>query len=294
MQINYTILYHAIPAFLVLIILEVIDSIKEHRFKNYKNNVLSNICLGTGAFGISFIVSGLALTIYSWVYQFRLFTIPASVWWTWVICFFADDFAYYWFHRCSHEIRFFWASHAVHHSAENYTFSAALRLPWTSNITGTFLFWVWMPLLGFEPAMIITMKSVSTVYQFWLHTEKIKKLPTWFEAFFNTPSHHRIHHSSEVEFLDKNHGGNLIIWDKMFGTFQPETRKTTYGLNKNLSSTNPLTIAFHEWNNIIEDFKKAKQRSDYINYVFNAPGWSNDGSSKTAKQLQHEFHIKLP
>ena len=286
MKIDYTILYHAIPAFAVLIVLETAEMMHEHRFSKGKHNMLSSISLGLVAFGISFIAKSVAIIIYGLIYQFKLFTIPTTLWSAWVICFFADDITYYWFHRMSHQIRFLWASHAVHHSSQTFNFSDALRLPWTSNLTGTFLFWAWMPLLGFEPAMVITMKSISTVYQFWLHTEKIKKLPNWMESIFNTPSHHRVHHSSELDYLDKNHAGTLIIWDKLFGTFQQETHKTIYGLTKNITSSNPLVIAFHEWKSIWHDFKKARHGMDYLNYFFNSPGWSHDGSTQTTKQLQ--------
>lgn len=142
------------------------------------------------------------------------------------------------------------------------------------------------------PALVILMKSASVIYQFWLHTEKIKKMPKWFEAVFNTPSHHRVHHASNVEYLDKNHAGMLIIWDKMFGTFQPETSKPKYGLTENIKSYNPLVIAFYEWKNIYRDIKRSNKLSDRINYLFKPPGWSHDGSQKTSKQLQYENNSK--
>lgn len=203
--------------------------------------------------------------------------------------FFSDDFSFYWFHRFSHKIRFLWASHKVHHSSEKLTFISGLRVPWTSDLTGNFLFWAWMPFIGFAPYMVIFMKSASVLYQFWLHTETIKKLPKWFEAAFNTPSHHRVHHSSDVEYLDKNHAGTLIIWDKFFGTYQEEIFKPKYGLTENIKSFNPFVIAFHEWKSLFNDFKKAKSLSHGIQYLFNSPGWSHDGSTKTTKQLQSEL-----
>ena len=173
--------------------------------------------------------------------------------------FFSDDFSFYWFHRFSHQIRFLWASHKVHHSSEKFTFISGLRVPWTSDLTGNFLFWAWMPLIGFEPYMVIFMKSANVLYQFWMHTETIKKLPKWFEAVFNTPSHHRVHHGSNVEYLDKNHAGTLIIWDKLFGTYQEEIFKPKYGLTEDIKSFNPFVIAFHEWKNIFRDLKKQKK-----------------------------------
>ncbi|MGH2565918.1 MAG: sterol desaturase family protein, partial [Ginsengibacter sp.] len=163
------------------------------------------------------------------------------------------------------------------------------RVPWTSGFTGNFLFWVWMPLLGIEPYMIILMKSISVLYQFWMHTETIKKLPKWFEMLFNTPSHHRVHHGSNIEYLDKNHGGTLIIWDKLFGTFQQEIFKPTYGLTENIKSLNPFVIEFYEWKNLFNDLRKSGKLKDRFHYLFNSPGWSYDGKTKTAKQLQSQL-----
>ncbi len=279
------------PGILILLTAESVEMIKEHRFGKGKNDMLASLCVGLVAITISALIKTSVSFVFSWVYQFRVFTPPAA-WWVWIICFFGDDLSYYWFHRCSHQVRFFWASHAVHHTAETFTLTAALRVPWTSNITGTFLFWAWMPLLGLSPAMVVTMKSLSSVYQFWLHTEKIKKLPKWFEAVFNTPSHHRVHHASDTDYLDKNHGGTLIIFDKLFGTFLKETHKPVYGLTKNIESSNPLVIAFHEWNNLAKDIKKAKTAGDCINFMFNAPGWSNDGNSKTTRALRHVTYME--
>jgi sterol desaturase/sphingolipid hydroxylase (fatty acid hydroxylase superfamily) len=283
MQLDANILYQAVPALLVFVIAEAVYMIKEHRHDN--KDMLVSIGLALGALPLSILVKGIVLYTYTLIYEFRLFTIP-TVWWAWVICFFADDFSYYWYHRLSHQIRFFWASHMVHHSSEQFTLSAGLRVPWTSNLTGTFLFWAWMPLIGINPYMVIFMKSLSVIYQFWMHTESIKKLPNWFEAVFNTPSHHRVHHSSDVEYLDKNHAGTLIIWDKMFGTYKEEEFKPKYGLTENINSANPFVIEFFEWKNIFKDLKKTNSIKHRIQYLFNSPGWSHDGSTKTTKQLQ--------
>jgi sterol desaturase/sphingolipid hydroxylase (fatty acid hydroxylase superfamily) len=286
MRSDYTILYHAIPVIVLLIAVEMIEKIKDGQFKFYKKSFIANLAMGSIAFVLSFIVKSAALLVYSWVYELRLFTIPSNVWWAWIICFFADDFSYYCFHWANHHIRFLWASHAVHHSAEFFSPSVALRLPWTANFTGTFLFWGWMPLIGLDPTMIIIMKFISALYQVWIHTEKIGKLPKWVEAIFNTPSHHRVHHASNMDYLDKNHGGTLIIWDRIFGTFQKETVKPKYGLTKNITSQNPFTIEFHEWKNMIKDFKRAKKISDYLHFFFDVPGWSNDGNMKTTKSIR--------
>jgi sterol desaturase/sphingolipid hydroxylase (fatty acid hydroxylase superfamily) len=270
-----------------MIILEAIELIRDNHFGEGKKSLFASVCIGFVAIAISWLTKGFIFYIYDWFYCFRLLTLP-NVWWVWVICFFADDFSYYWFHRCSHQVRFFWASHIVHHSPQTYTLSTALRVPWTSNITGNFLFWLWMPLLGMPPVTIITMKSLSTIYQYWLHTEKIKKLPAWIETIFNTPSHHRVHHSSLVEHLDKNHGGTLIIWDRLFGTFLCEDSKPVYGLTKNIMSNNPFVIAFHEWVCLFRDLKKSKTLRDGVNFLFNSPGWTNNGNGKTTRMLRAE------
>jgi sterol desaturase/sphingolipid hydroxylase (fatty acid hydroxylase superfamily) len=284
-----TLFYHATPALLILIGAEAIYMIKMHRHDN--KDMLSTLGLVIGRIPVSAITNGLVIYSYTLIYHSRFFTIPDTYWWVWVICFFSDDFSFCWFHRFSHQIRFLWASHKVHHSSEKFTFISGLRVPWTSDLTGNFLFWAWMQLIGFEPYMVIFMKSANVLYQFWMHTETIKKLPKWFEAVFNTPSHHRVHHGSNVEYLDKNHAGTLIIWDKLFGTYQEEIFKPKYGLTEDIKSYNPLVIAFHEWRNIFRDLKKAKNIREGLHYCFKPPGWSNDGTTKTTRQLQSELKV---
>jgi sterol desaturase/sphingolipid hydroxylase (fatty acid hydroxylase superfamily) len=281
-----TILLRVLPGFLLLIIAEAFFLIKEHRHN--KSDLLSSIGIGLGAIPPGLMGNGIVIYTYTIIYQYRFFTIPSDCWWAWLCCFFADDLSYYWFHRLSHNVRFLWASHLVHHSSESFSFSTGIRVPWTSNITGTFLFWAWMPLIGIEPGMVILMKSLSVIYQFCMHTEAIVKLPAWYEAVFNTPSHHRVHHASDIEYLDKNLGGNLIIWDRIFGTYQEESHKPKYGLTKNISSPNPFVIVFHEWKNLFNDFRKTKSFKHRLQYFFRPPGWSHDGSTKTTKQLRVE------
>src|SRR5690606_20222356 len=149
---------------------------------------------------------GVIFGFYTLLYQFRLFDIGAQ-WWAWVLLFFADDFSYYWFHRTAHSSRYFWASHVVHHPSQKYNLGPALRQTWSGDLSGRFIFLMWLPLLGFHPLMIMTMQSISLLYQFWIHTEVIKKFPRPIEFIFNTPSHHRVHHSSDIKYLDKNHAG---------------------------------------------------------------------------------------
>lgn len=280
------ILVDAIPGFIILIAAEVIFAVKTQRELYNIKDASTSIALGLGNLFVGIFAKVIMALVYTWLYKYRLFTIPFTAWWGWVLCFFADDFSYYWFHRVSHNVRYFWASHVVHHTSEYYNLAAALRQTWTGNLTGAFLFWSWMPLVGFEPGMIFLMQSVSLLYQFWIHTETVQKMPRWYEFIFNTPSHHRVHHGSNLLYLDKNHAGILIIWDRMFGSFQPEDFRPTYGLTKNVETFNPVKVAFHEWMNIGKDLKRARTFKDYLNYIFNAPGWSHDGSTKTTRQLR--------
>jgi len=282
------ILVNAVPGFVILIIAEVIYAVRTQKELYEIKDAATSIALGLGNLFAAIFTKSIILFMYIWVYEHRIYTLPYNTWWAWVLCFFADDVSYYWFHRKSHEIRFFWASHVVHHSSERYNLAAALRQNWTGNVTGTFLFWSWMPFLGFQPGMVMLMQSASLIYQYWIHTEAINKMPKWFEFIFNTPSHHRVHHGSDLLYLDKNHAGTLIIWDRLFGTFQPEQFRPKYGLTKNVQTFNPVKVAFHEWAHIFRDLRKAGSISNAWRYLTNAPGWSHDGTSKTTKQLKED------
>jgi sterol desaturase/sphingolipid hydroxylase (fatty acid hydroxylase superfamily) len=176
----------------------------------------------------------------------------------------------------------------VHHSSQHYNLAAALRQTWTGNLTGTFLFWAWMPLVGFHPIWVLFMQQVSLIYQFWIHTETINRLPAPLEAVLNTPSHHRVHHGSDLKYLDRNHGGILIIWDRIFGTFQPEEERPTYGLTNNIGSFNPFVVAFKTWTELARKAKNAGSVGNAVKYFIEPPGWSHDGSTKTADQLRKE------
>jgi sterol desaturase/sphingolipid hydroxylase (fatty acid hydroxylase superfamily) len=275
MKINLTYFCWLLPILILVISLEVVEMKKEGRFAAHKNDLFASLVIGFVAIAISLLLKTFIFFVYSWMYKFRLSTIPLAAWWPWIFCFFADDFSYYWLHRTNHHVRIFWVSHSVHHSIETLTLASGMRVPWTNFITGNFLFWLWMPLVGFNPAMIMTMKSINEIYQFWLHTEKIKKLPAWIEFMFNTPSHHRVHHGCDHDYLDKNLGGTLIIFDRLFGTFVEETHQAVYGLTKKIKSTNPIVIVFEGWKNLFRDLKKSKRLSDYLNHIFNSPGWNS-------------------
>ncbi|MGA0555021.1 sterol desaturase family protein [Larkinella sp. VNQ87] len=280
------VIHYAIPAFVILLLAEVMVTAIQQKDYYATRDTLSSLSMGIGNVIIGLVGKLLVFGAYSLVYEYRFLTIDLTRWWAWVILFFADDFSYYWFHRISHSSRYFWASHVVHHSSQKYNLGTALRQTWTGNLSGAFLFWIWLPLLGFHPAAVMTMQAVSLLYQFWIHTELIHRLPGWIEAIFNTPSHHRVHHGSNLKYLDKNHGGVLIIWDRLFGTFQPEQERPSYGLTKNIETHNPVRIAFHEWVDLGRDVFRAGSIQHAVRYLFGPPGWSHDGSRKTTRQLR--------
>jgi sterol desaturase/sphingolipid hydroxylase (fatty acid hydroxylase superfamily) len=278
-----SLIHLAIPAFIALLILEAIvaawrgDDIYEAR------DTATSLAMGVGNVLINLGWKGVAFGIYTAVHRFALFDLGTGAV-VWIALLFADDFCYYWFHRASHEIRFFWAGHVTHHSSRRYNLSTALRQSWTSSFTGV-LFWMPLPLLGFRPEMVMTMTAISLLYQFWIHTELIGKLGA-IEWVMNTPSHHRVHHGANVRYLDRNYAGIFIIWDRLFGSFEPETAPVRFGLTKNIDSYNPLWVAFHEWVGIARDVMKAPTIAAAMGYIFAPPGWQPDGEGWTSKQLQ--------
>lgn len=279
-------IYFAIPYFLILIGLELYINYKEHKGWYEVKDSVASISMGLGSLVINLGVKLFYFGVYTYIYQhYRLFTL-GNTWWVWVLLLFADDFSFYWHHRLSHEIRILWAAHENHHSSQHYNLSTALRQSWT-ELLYKYIFWLWLPLVGFEPWMIFAMMSVSLAYQFWVHTEGIRRLGP-LEWIFSTPSAHRVHHASNVIYLDRNHGGIFIIWDRLFGTYQKELDEepVRYGLTKNVESFNPLVIATHEYVNIANDVKHTHGFWNKVKRFFMPPGWSPDGSTLTAKELR--------
>lgn len=225
--------------------------------------------------GTVFLVLNLALglaflPLLDWLYEGSLLHLDDGVV-TWIAVMIVWDFAFYWMHRAEHEVRLLWASHVTHHSSERYNLSTALRQTWTPYPEHLFM----LPLawLGFPPVMVIATFGFNLVYQFWIHTEAIDRMPRWFEAVFNTPSHHRVHHGSNPRYLDRNYAGVLIVWDRLFGTFEAEDEPVVYGLTKNIHSFNPLTIAFHEHRAIWNDVRAATDLGTKAGHVLRGPGW---------------------
>lgn len=285
------VIIYAIPFFVLAMLLEFFVASTKNIKSYTTKDAFSSIAMGLGNVFIGLVSKLFVFAALYYVYEnFRVFTIPIT-WWSFIILIFLDDFSYYWFHRTSHENRFFWASHVVHHSSKHYNLSTALRQTWTGSFY-SFIFWLWLPLIGFHPGIIIFQMGISLLYQFWIHTELIQKTPKWIEFFFNTPSHHRVHHGSNPIYLDRNHAGILIIWDKLFGTFQPELKseKVKYGLVVNIKTYNPIFIAFNEWGALFKDLNtKNISVRNRIRYLYKPPGWKHDGTGKLSTDLKEEW-----
>src|SRR3546814_83201 len=227
------------------------------------------------------------------VYQFRLFDIGIafkSWWWAWVLCFFLDDLAYYAFHHSAHRVRWFWASHVIHHSSQHYNLSTALRQTWTGFFSLTFLFRLPLFLIGFPPAMVFFCAGLNLIYQFWIHTEANRRLPRWFEAVMNKPSHHRGHHGVKPRYFAANCAGVIMSWDEMVGSVGPgrEDEPGRYGSVKQLGSFNILGAAVHEWGGIAKDVWGAPGKHK-LSYMWREPGWSHDGSRATSATIKQRW-----
>jgi alkylglycerol monooxygenase len=263
----------SIPIFFILIGIELLVERFTHQKLYRLQDAIANLSCG-----ITSQLSGLFLRIFGiGVYQllfekFAFFTLDNSQWWYWVALILLVDVAYYWAHRMSHEINLFWGGHVVHHQSEEYNLSVALRQS-SLQVIWTFGFSLPIAFLGFNTFDFALIGAFNTLYQFWIHTETINKLPRWFEFIFNTPSHHRVHHGRDPKYIDKNHAGSLIIWDRMFGTFQPEEEKPTYGITKPLNSWNPIYANFSHYVSMAEDLKVIPKWSDRLRYLFKKPGW---------------------
>ena len=197
--------------------------------------------------------------------------LPTDTWWYWVALLLGLDLCYYWHHRFSHRVRIGWAGHQAHHSSEYMNFGTALRQKW--NPWFELVFWMPLPLLGFEPWTLYVAWSVNLIYQFVVHTELVHKMWRPIELVFNTPSHHRVHHGSDPEYLDKNYAGILIIWDRMFGTFVEEQQRPKYGLTKPVNTYNLLTLEYGQYAEIGRDVRAARSWRERIGYVLGPPGW---------------------
>jgi alkylglycerol monooxygenase len=261
----------AIPIYFLLIGIELLVE----RFSQQKiyrlNDAVTNISCGitsqlTGIFFKIFTIG-----IYALIFEnLRFFTVT-STWYSWILLFFLVDLGYYWAHRMSHEINLFWGGHVVHHQSEDYNFSVALRQS-SFQVLWTFAFFLPLAFLGFQTVDFLLISALNTVYQFWIHTETIGKLG-FLEKFLNTPSHHRVHHGRDPKYIDKNHAGVFIIWDKLFGTFQEEEERPTYGITTPINSWNPVWVNMAHYADMYEKWGRIRGFSNKLKFLFKKPGW---------------------
>jgi sterol desaturase/sphingolipid hydroxylase (fatty acid hydroxylase superfamily) len=280
------------PLMAMLIIGEMLYSHYHHRHLYTPGDTFINLVCTSWNFLNDLLFRGIALAILIWFGTHQILTFTDKGWVYWILLFLAQDLAYYILHVADHYCRFFWATHSTHHSSEKFNFTVAIR----SSVFQPFyrfLFYIPLTLVGFEALDIVFMYAACQVYGFWVHTELVGKLNPVFEYIFVTPSHHRVHHASNNIYLDTNMGMVLIIWDRIFGTFQEELddEKVVYGLTTNIQTYQPFKVVFFEWKAIYNDLKRSKSIKEAIGFVFGPPGWSNDGSRKTSRQLKSELGI---
>jgi len=281
-------IYIFLPLFVLALVVEFFVDRKNNLQLFEKSDTIASLWMTVFVVVVDVVPKLLALILFFYLHSISpLADIIQRQWWAWVLLFFLDDITYYFMHRANHEVRICWAGHVSHHSAVKMNFATALRQGVMERVH-KYAFWIPLPLLGFDPLMVFTMMTLSLFYQFWLHTELIGRLPAWYERIFNTPSHHRVHHASNIRYLDCNHAGTLIIWDKLFGTFsqEVESEAPVYGLTTNITSHNPFYVATHEYFSIAADIKRATTMKDKLRYLFKSPGWSHDGEDKRAKTLR--------
>ncbi|MFI1150820.1 sterol desaturase family protein [Streptomyces sp. NPDC020817] len=263
----------SIPAFVLLTVIEVV-SYRLHPDEDAAGydtkDAATSVAMGLGSIGFDLLWKLPVVAVFTAVYELTPLRVP-FLWWTVLLMLLVQDFLYYWQHRLHHVIRILWACHVVHHSSRNFNLTTALRQPWTSATT----WWFYLPMVavGVHPAAIPFCYGINLLYQFWVHTERIGKLPRPYEYVFNTPSHHRVHHASQGGYLDRNFGGILIVWDRMFGSWVGETDKPVYGLTKNINTYNPLRVATHEYAAIARDLRAAGSWRERAGRVFGGPGW---------------------
>lgn len=251
-------------------------------------DTMANVVVSVGSIFFWGTLSWIFLGGITFAYAHRLTDIPFT-WWSFLLAFVLDDCRYYWWHRISHRSRWFWASHVVHHSSQHFNLSTNLRQSWTSQFSGLMLLNAPLAFIGFHPGTVALAFSVNLLYQFWVHTEAIERMPRWFEWLLNTPSHHRVHHASNPRYLDANYAGVLMLWDRLFGTFVPEQAEEAvrYGLVKNLATFNPVRIALHEYVSIARDqARRDLTLLQRLGYLFGPPGWSHEGNSGTTAKLR--------
>ncbi|GAA4816573.1 sterol desaturase family protein [Litoribaculum gwangyangense] len=302
-------LVYGIPCFLGLILVELTYS-KTHEDRSHKSlykwkDLGSSLFMGVGSVVLAPLIKTIsAIIIFNYLYELCnpiIEGVRTNIlgwesfgysWYVWIACQFLDDFTYYWFHRQNHMIRFLWAAHIVHHSSENYNLGTAVRNGWFTILYKP-LFYMWLPVIGFPPEMVIVCLGIEALWQFQLHSKYVPKMGI-IEKVFNTHTMHQVHHAKNIEYMDKNHGGFLNMFDKLFGTWKEldEDIDIEYGVTKPPNSYNPLIILTHEYKDIWNDMKKSPSVYHKFMYAFGPPGWSHDGSTLTIKQMRKKMHLK--
>lgn len=282
---NDKLVLYAIPMFLLLVITEAVISALRHRGWYRREDALASLGMGVGNVVISGSLKAGWLGVYAWAYQYRIFDLNPQLVWVWVAGLFMQDLCFYCYHRAGHRIRILWAAHENHHSSEYCNLTTALRQSWTTPLF-SYSFFIPMAFVGFHPLVIITIQSVSLIYQFFLHTESVGKLGP-LEWVMNTPSHHRVHHGANPQYIDRNYAGIFIIWDRIFGTFEPEGEKVKFGLTKDMPNFNPLRIAVNHFLLIGRDLKQARSLRDVLGILLMPPDWwsvRNEEASTARRQ----------
>ena len=284
------IIFISTPIYVLLILGEIILSNWHNRKLYSVGDTIQNLYLMIANMGIDVLMRGITLFVLLSFFDYRLISWTPNSWYYWLLLFFAEDFIFYWIHRIDHIVRFFWAIHVTHHSSERFNFTTGFRSSVFQPVY-RFIWFIHLVYLGFEPFDIFIMYSITQTYGILVHTKAVRRLGV-LEYVLVTPSHHRVHHASNVEYLDKNMGMILILWDKLFGTFQAEIDglPIQYGLYEKQISQNPVNVIFHEWVSIYKDVRKAKGLKNKWLYITKPPGWSHDGSTMTSKELRD--HIR--
>ena len=283
----------SIPIFFILIGIELLVERFTHKDLYKLPDSIANLSCGITSQLSGLFLKILAVGVYIFLYEnFALFTLERN-WIYWVALILLVDLAYYWAHRMSHEVNLFWGGHVVHHQSEEYNLSVALRQS-SLQVVWTFAFGLPIAFLGFKPVDFVLISAYNTLYQFWIHTETIGKLPRWIEFIFNTPSHHRVHHGRDPKYIDKNHAGSLIIWDRMFGTFQEEEEKPTYGITKPINSWNAIWANMSHYADMADDLRRIPKWNDRVKYIFMKPGWLPDylGGYRRAPEVDKNTYRK--
>ena len=259
----------AAPIMISLVILEYWLRYWKFKKKDDKKEMFAATLVGLGNVLSSGLTKGLVFALVIVVYGITPFKIPHT-WWSYIVCIIVLDFCRYWAHRIAHEQRFWWATHVIHHSSETYNWAVSFRLSWVQQLK--VIFFLPVAFIGIDPIVFFICHQIEVLYQFWIHTELIHKLPRPIEYIFTTPSHHRVHHATNKKYIDKNYGSTFIVWDRMFGTFQPEEEKANYGILKPVKSYNPVYLVFHEFIDMTKDISKQPKKAFKI--LFGHPNQS--------------------